>query len=112
MIRIACCRNLYFRTAYLLMHEISPVFVLEGKAPTLKHKTIARRNDVRSGFQKRKTTKKGERTQFNRVLNECRELLRCMGIACIQSHGEAEAMCAYLDEDGVRLYIPNFFLNH
>lgn len=87
------------------MHGISPVFVLEGKAPTLKHKTIARRNDVRNRFQERKTAKKkGGRTQFNRVLNECRELLKCMGIACVQSHGEAEAMCAYLNEDGVRLY--------
>ncbi|XP_018351109.1 PREDICTED: flap endonuclease GEN isoform X2 [Trachymyrmex septentrionalis] len=93
-------RNLYFRTAFLLVHGISPVFVLEGKPPILKHKTIVRRNDVRSGFQERKTAKRGARTQFNRVLNECKELLRCMGIACVQSYGEAEAMCAYLNEDG------------
>jgi len=86
------------------MHGIFPVFVLEGQAPTLKHKTIARRNNVRSGFQERKTVKKGGRTQFNRVLNECKELLRCMGVACIQSYGEAEAMCAYLNDDGVCLY--------
>lgn len=78
---------------------------MEGKAPALKHKTIARRNDVRGGFQERKTTKKGGRTQFNRVLKECTELLKCMGVACVQSHGEAEAMCAYLNEDGVCLYI-------
>lgn len=83
------------------MHGISPVFVLEGKAPTLKHNTIARRNNVRNGFRERKTAKRGGRVQFNRVLNECRELLRCMGVACIQSSGEAEAMCAYLNEDGV-----------
>jgi len=96
---------LYFRTAFLLVHGISPVFVLEGKPPILKHKTIARRNDVRSRFQERKTAKRGGRTQFNRVLNECKELLRCMGVACIQSCGEAEAMCAYLNEDGVCSYI-------
>ncbi|XP_011875697.1 PREDICTED: flap endonuclease GEN [Vollenhovia emeryi] len=93
-------RNLYFRTVFFLMHGIFPVFVLEGKAPVLKHKTIARRNNVR-GFQERKTSKKGGRTQFSRVLNECRELLRYMGVACVQSHGEAEAMCAYLNEDGL-----------
>lgn len=91
------------------MHGISPVFVLEGKAPTLKHKTIARRNNVRSGVQERKIAKQVGRTQFNRVLNECKELLRYMGVACIQSHGEAEAMCAYLNEDGVCLY-TYFFL--
>ncbi|XP_014488944.1 PREDICTED: flap endonuclease GEN isoform X2 [Dinoponera quadriceps] len=83
------------------MQGISPVFVLEGKAPDLKHKTIARRNDIRHGFRERKTTKKGGRSQFNRVLNECKVMLRYMGITCIQSHGEAEAMCAYLNEDGL-----------
>lgn len=98
---IYCCRNLYFRTAFLLMQGISPVFVLEGKAPILKHKTIAHRNDVRNGFQKRKITKKGGRTQFNRILNECKEMLGYMGIVCVQGQGEAEAMCAYLNEDGV-----------
>ncbi|XP_032687921.1 flap endonuclease GEN [Odontomachus brunneus] len=93
-------RNLYFRTAFLLTQGISPVFVLEGKAPDLKHKTIARRNDIRHGFREKKIKKVG-RSQFQRVLNECREMLRYMGIACVQGHGEAEAMCAYLNEDGL-----------
>lgn len=96
-----CYRNLYFRTAYLLTQGIIPVFVLEGKAPTLKHKTIEKRNNVRAGFQKTKIARTGGRTNFNRILNECKELLRYMGIACVQSEGEAEAMCAYLNEDGV-----------
>ncbi|CAK9830611.1 Flap endonuclease GEN [Anthophora retusa] len=94
-------RNLFFRTAFLLMQNISPVFVLEGKAPTLKHNTIAKRNDVRSGFRVRKTTRKGGRLQFNRILNECAKMLQYMGLACVQGHGEAEAMCAYLNEDGL-----------
>ncbi|XP_035733716.1 flap endonuclease GEN-like [Vespa mandarinia] len=94
-------RNLYFRTAFLLTQGIIPVFVLEGKAPTLKHKTIEKRNNVRAGFQERKISRTGGRTNFNRILNECKELLRYMGIACVQSEGEAEAMCAYLNEDGL-----------
>lgn len=94
-------RNLYFRTAFLLTQGIIPVFVLEGKAPTLKHKTIAKRNDIRAGFQAKKTNHRGGRTNFNRILTECKELLRCMGIACVQGEGEAEAMCAYLNEDGL-----------
>jgi len=101
MLYVYCCRNLYFRTTFLLMQGISPVFVLEGKAPILKHKIIAHRNDVRNGFHQRKTAKKGGRTQFNRILKECKEMLEYMGIVCIQSQGEAEAMCAYLNEDGV-----------
>ncbi|KAL2716187.1 flap endonuclease GEN [Vespula squamosa] len=94
-------RNLFFRTAFLLTQEIIPVFVLEGKAPALKHKTIQKRNNIRAGFQERKIVKTGGRTNFNRILNECKELLRYMGIACVQSKGEAEAMCAYLNEDGL-----------
>ncbi|CAH0549653.1 unnamed protein product [Brassicogethes aeneus] len=39
-------RNLYFRTAYLLLMEVYPVFVLEGKAPELKYETIAARNAI------------------------------------------------------------------
>lgn len=96
-----CYRNLFFRTAFLLTQEIIPVFVLEGKAPALKHKTIEKRNNIRAGFHKRKITKTGGRTNFNKVLNECKELLRYMGLVCVQSEGEAEAMCAYLNEDGV-----------
>ncbi|CAL7945674.1 unnamed protein product [Xylocopa violacea] len=83
------------------MQGISPVFVLEGKAPTLKHNTIAKRNNIRSGFRERKTARKGGRSQFNRILNECKEMLLYMGLACVQGHGEAEAMCAYLNEDGL-----------
>ncbi|XP_076383417.1 XPG-like endonuclease [Megalopta genalis] len=94
-------RNLYFRTAFLLLQGISPVFVLEGKAPTLKHNTIAKRNDIRHGFRERNTTRKGGRSQFNRVLKECKEMLMHMGLACIQGDGEAEAMCAYLNQDGL-----------
>lgn len=84
------------------------MFVLEGKAPTLKHNTIARRNDGRR-FQDKKTAKKVGRTQFNRVLKECKEMLQYMGIDCVQSQGEAEAMCAYLNEDGVYFYAHVIF---
>ncbi|KAK1136512.1 hypothetical protein K0M31_001062 [Melipona bicolor] len=87
------------------MQGISPVFVLEGKAPTLKHNTIAKRNNVRSGFRERKTADKKGRTHFNRILKECKEMLQLMGLACVQGHGEAEAMCAYLNEDGVIYFL-------
>lgn len=78
------------------------MFVLEGKAPKLKHNTMTKRNDVRNGFRERKTNRTGSRSQLNQILKECKELLDYMGLACVQGHGEAEAMCAYLNEDGVR----------
>lgn len=94
------------------MQGISPVFVLEGKAPILKYNTIAKRNDIRSGFQEKKSIQKKGRTQFKKILNECKEMLEYMGLACVQGHGEAEAMCAYLNEDGVILYFSAYFIEY
>ncbi|CAB0032840.1 unnamed protein product [Trichogramma brassicae] len=94
-------RNLFFRTSYFLLHDIFPVFVLEGTAPTLKHKTIAKRNEERNGGEEKKKGQKGGRTRFNHVLKECEEMLKYMGLVCVKGFGEAEAMCAYLNADGL-----------
>lgn len=51
----------------------------------------------------RKATAKQGRTRFNNILKECQEMLSYMGLECIQGNGEAEAMCAYLNSDGVRI---------
>ncbi|XP_076256397.1 XPG-like endonuclease isoform X1 [Rhynchophorus ferrugineus] len=97
-------RNLYFRTCYLLLMEVNPVFVLEGKAPELKYDTISARNAIQFKGAKPRTEKantgKG-RTRFNFVLQQCEQMLRYMGLACIVGKGEAESLCAYLNEDGL-----------
>lgn len=69
----------------------------------MKHNTIAKRNDIRQGREEKKTSKKGGRTRFNHILKECEQMLAHMGISCIRGAGEAEAMCAYLNADGVRI---------
>lgn len=104
-------RNLFFRTAYLLLMGISPVFIIDGEAPQLKHQVIAKRNEAnqfmgarpRAEPSKDKPKKKADkgRTRFNFVLKQCRELLTTMGVSCIQAEGEAEALCAYLNRDGL-----------
>ncbi|KAL3272004.1 hypothetical protein HHI36_022472 [Cryptolaemus montrouzieri] len=61
-------RNLYFRTSYLLLMEVYPIFVLEGKAPELKYDTIAARNAIQFKGAKPKTdgVKTGkDRTRFH-----------------------------------------------
>lgn len=84
------------------MNEIYPVFVLEGTAPSLKHKTIAKRNEVRNGPTQKKTNRKGGRSNFNKILKECEKMLKYMGISCIRGQGEAEALCALLNAEGVK----------
>ncbi|GJQ76602.1 hypothetical protein Trydic_g15465 [Trypoxylus dichotomus] len=94
-------RNLYFRTCYLLLLGVNPVYVLEGNAPELKYKTIAARNALQFKGKQAKTerTKKcKDRSHFNYTLKLCEEMLNYIGIVCIKGKGEAEAMCAYLDE--------------
>lgn len=88
--------------------EVSPVFVLEGKAPELKFDTIAARNQLQFKGAKPKDgkVKTGkDRTRFHHVLKQCQEMLRFMGLACVKGNGEAESLCAYLNEDGVGYYI-------
>lgn len=39
-------RNLFFRTVYLLLSDVNPIFVLEGDAPELKQDVMAARNAI------------------------------------------------------------------
>lgn len=84
--------------------DVNPVFVLEGKAPTLKYNTIAARNAIQfKGAKPRKNEVKGckDRSRFNYTLKQCEEMLNHMGLVCVKGNGEAEAMCAYLNQDDV-----------
>lgn len=97
--------------------------MLEGTAPVLKHQTIAKRNQIQfRGARPRKNTPTNDaqeqsqssssaatlakksnkgRTRFNYVLKQCEELIRSMGLQCVQGPGEAEAFCAHLNAYGL-----------
>ncbi|CAK1599913.1 unnamed protein product [Parnassius mnemosyne] len=99
-------RNLFFRTVYLLLADIKPIFVLEGDAPELKRDVMAARNAVQfrgapqhTGIRSNKPDV--ARSRFRNVLRECESLLKCMGVQCVKGRGEAEATCAMLNAQGV-----------
>uniref|UniRef100_A0A6P7GS73 Flap endonuclease GEN-like n=1 Tax=Diabrotica virgifera virgifera TaxID=50390 RepID=A0A6P7GS73_DIAVI len=97
-------RNLYFRACYMLLLDVNPVFILEGRAPELKYDTIAARNALQFKGAKPKTdgVKTGkDRSRFNFVLKRCEEMLGLMGISCLKGKGEAESLCAYLNDEGL-----------
>ncbi|XP_014360224.2 flap endonuclease GEN [Papilio machaon] len=99
-------RNLFFRTVYLILADIKPIFVLEGDAPELKRDVMAARNAVQfrgAPSQSSKTSDKPDvaRRRFRGVLKECESLLKSMGVKCIKGSGEAEATCAQLNAQGV-----------
>ncbi|XP_045506082.1 flap endonuclease GEN isoform X1 [Colias croceus] len=100
-------RNLFFRTAYLLLADITPIFVLEGDAPELKRDVMAARNAIQfRGAAPKSDSAKSQapsitRKRFKGVLKECESLLKSMGVRCIKGRGEAEATCARLNSQGL-----------
>lgn len=91
---------------------MTPVFVLEGDAPPLKYGVICKRNaiqfrgarprnDTNTQMSTKQLPKKPQqgRSRFNYVLKQCEDLLLSMGLQCVQGPGEAEAFCAYMNQD-------------
>ncbi|XP_041365061.1 uncharacterized protein LOC121380345 [Gigantopelta aegis] len=93
-------RNLLFRVCHLTQLGVKLVFVVDGKAPELKWQEMSRRNQA-LGRGRGSQIRTGNRSNFNRVIKECCELLDILGIPYIQSKGEAEAMCAALNACGL-----------
>ncbi|XP_020775938.2 flap endonuclease GEN homolog 1 [Boleophthalmus pectinirostris] len=97
-------RNLFFRVSSLTLMGVKLVFVMEGEAPKLKAETMNKRNQGRFGAKAAaapKGTIKTNRGRFKAVLRECAEMLDYMGVPWVTAAGEAEAMCAYLDSQGL-----------
>uniref|UniRef100_A0A8C6UKH6 Flap endonuclease GEN homolog 1 n=1 Tax=Neogobius melanostomus TaxID=47308 RepID=A0A8C6UKH6_9GOBI len=99
-------RNLFFRVSALTLMGVKLVFVMEGEAPELKAETMSKRNQGRFGGGQKaaaapKSTTDTKRGRFKAVLRECAEMLDYMGVPWVTAAGEAEAMCAYLDSQGL-----------
>ncbi|XP_072218827.1 flap endonuclease GEN homolog 1 [Leuresthes tenuis] len=98
-------RNLFFRLSSLTLMGVKLVFVMEGEAPKLKSETMRKRAATRYGGLKKATAPKSatvtSRGRFNGVLRECAEMLDYLGVPWVTAAGEAEAMCAYLDSQGL-----------
>ncbi|XP_027006756.2 flap endonuclease GEN homolog 1 [Tachysurus fulvidraco] len=99
-------RNLFFRASSLLRMGIKLVFVMEGEAPKIKAETMSKRTGLAfRGRKKNKSVQKPttntSRGRFKAVLRECAEMLDYLGIPWVTAAGEAEAMCAFMDEQGL-----------
>ncbi|XP_042359521.1 flap endonuclease GEN homolog 1 [Plectropomus leopardus] len=98
-------RNLFFRVFSLTLMGVKLVFVMEGEAPKIKAETMSKRTETRyGGFKKAsapKTSTNTSRGRFKAVLRECADMLDYLGVPWVTAAGEAEAMCAYLDSQGL-----------
>ncbi|KAG0226558.1 Elongation of fatty acids protein 2 [Actinomortierella wolfii] len=106
--------GMFYRTLRMVDNGIKPVYVFDGKPPTLKSGELAKRTQRR----KEATAKQEEAEEigdteaidkFNRRTvkvtrehnEECKKLLKLMGIPYIDAPCEAEAQCAALAKAGL-----------
>lgn len=109
-------QGMFSRTIRMMENGLKPVYVFDGKPPVMKSGELAKRSDRRQEAQKalEEATEKGNAEdidRFNKRLvratpqhnEDCKELLRLMGVPHITAPCEAEASCAELAKGG-RVY--------
>lgn len=105
--------GMFYRTLRMVDNGIKPVYVFDGKPPTLKSgelaKRVARKAEAEAGHEEAKETGTAEDVErfarrtvrVTREQNEdCKKLLKLMGIPCVDAPCEAEAQCAALAKAG------------
>ncbi len=106
-------QGLWYRTIKFLESGIKPVYVFDGKPPALKGKELAKRasNKQKATKELENATEEGNVEDMERFakrtvkmetyqVDDCKKLLRLMGMPVIEAPCEAEAQCAALAKSG------------
>eukprot|EP00172_Hildenbrandia_rubra_P001960 Plantae.Rhodophyta-Hildenbrandia_rubra.ctg2596.p1 GENE.Plantae.Rhodophyta-Hildenbrandia_rubra.ctg2596~~Plantae.Rhodophyta-Hildenbrandia_rubra.ctg2596.p1 ORF type:complete len:420 (+),score=83.62 Plantae.Rhodophyta-Hildenbrandia_rubra.ctg2596:117-1262(+) len=99
--------GLFYRTVRLLELGIKPVYVFDGKPPPMKAGELLKRAEAKkkAADEAKKAEEEGNLEaveKFSRrvnkvtpeILNQCKTVLRLMGVPVVEAPCEAEAQCA------------------
>ncbi|CAM9374644.1 unnamed protein product, partial [Phaeothamnion confervicola] len=107
-------QGMFNRTIRLLAEGIKPVYVFDGRPPTMKGGELAKRLAKRKKAEEDLKTAEesgvvGDVDKYSKRLvkvgrqhnEDCKTLLRLMGVPVVDALSEAEAQCAALAQAGV-----------
>ncbi|XP_054715838.1 flap endonuclease 1-like [Uloborus diversus] len=105
--------GLFYRTIRMIDNGIKPVFVFDGKPPQMKSSELDKRQQRREEAQKNleKAEEQGDVEDVNKFTRrlvkvtkqhneDCKQLLKLMGVPYVEAPCEAEAQCAALVKAG------------
>ncbi len=105
--------GLFYRNINLIEEGIKLIYVFDGEMPELKHATNKKRREIKEiAREKYEEAKAKEDIEAMKrysqqlasltpeIVEESKELLEAMGIACIQAPSEAEAQASYMVKKG------------
>lgn len=106
--------GMFYRTIRMMENGIKPIYVFDGSPPKLKSGELAKRLDRRNQANEAADAAKeaGNTSLLDRMnrrtvkatkqhSEDCKRLLKLMGVPVIQAPGEAEAQCAALVRQGL-----------